>query len=76
VAERARRRHEQLLAKGIESKIDSLCADLAARDARDSTRASAPLKPAEDALLLDNSGQTIDESVAQVLAWWQARQPF
>jgi 3-phosphoshikimate 1-carboxyvinyltransferase len=76
VAERARRRREQLLARGIESKIEDLCADLAARDARDMNRASAPLMPAEDALPLDNSGQTIEQSVAQVLAWWQARQPF
>jgi len=76
VAERARRRHGQLLALGIESKIDDLCAGLAARDARDTQRASAPLKPAEDALLLDNTGQTIEQSVARVWAWWQARQPF
>jgi 3-phosphoshikimate 1-carboxyvinyltransferase len=34
------------------------------------------LKPAADALLLDNSDQTIEESVNQVLAWWQGKQPF
>ena len=50
--------------------------DLEARDARDSSRSVAPLKPAADALLLDNSDQTIDESVAQVLQWWQGKQPF
>jgi 3-phosphoshikimate 1-carboxyvinyltransferase len=49
---------------------------LEARDARDSSRSVAPLKPAQDALLLDNSHQTIEESVAQVLQWWEAKQPF
>jgi len=42
-----------------------------ARDIRDSTREIAPLKPADNAKLLDNSELSIDESVAQVLAWWQ-----
>ena len=73
---RADRRHKQLISKGISSNISSLRADLAARDARDTQRAVAPLKPAEDALLLDNSALTIEQSVDQVLAWWQARQPF
>ncbi len=73
---RAERRHKQLISKGIDAKIDSLRADLEARDARDQSRAVAPLKPAQDALLLDNSTLTIEETVAQVLAWWQERQPF
>ena len=42
----------------------------------DQTRAAAPLKPAQDALLLDNSHLTIEQSVDQVLNWWQERQPF
>ncbi len=75
-AHRAERRHKQLISKGISTTIDSLRADLEARDARDSSRAVAPLKPAEDALLLDNSSQTVEESVAQVLAWWHETQPF
>jgi len=75
-AQRAERRHKQLISKGIQANIDSLRADLEARDARDRNRAVAPLKPAEDALLLDNSHLTIEQSVAQVLAWWQARSPF
>ncbi|MFT3779873.1 MAG: bifunctional 3-phosphoshikimate 1-carboxyvinyltransferase/cytidylate kinase [Ottowia sp.] len=75
-AERADRRHKQLISKGIPANIDSLRADLEARDARDKNRASAPLKPAQDALLLDNSHLSIDQSVDQVLSWWQARQPF
>jgi len=75
-AERAKRRHKQLISKGISANIDSLRADLEARDARDTQRAVAPLKPAEDALLLDNSQLGIEESVQQVLAWWAERCPF
>ena len=74
--ERAERRHKQLISTGIPAKLDSLRADLEARDARDQTRAAAPLKPAQDALLLDNSHLTIEQSVDQVLNWWQERQPF
>jgi 3-phosphoshikimate 1-carboxyvinyltransferase len=69
-AERAKRRHKQLISKGISANIDSLRADLEARDLRDSTRAVAPLKPAEGARMLDNSHLTIEQSVAQVLGWW------
>jgi len=75
-AQRAQRRHKQLISKGISTTIDALRADLEARDARDTSRAVAPLKPAEDALLLDNSSQTVEESVAQVLQWWDGKQPF
>jgi 3-phosphoshikimate 1-carboxyvinyltransferase len=75
-AARAGRRHKQLISKGISTTLDSLRLDLEARDARDSSRTASPLKPAADALLLDNSDVSIDESVNQVLAWWQGRQPF
>ena len=73
---RAERRYKQLISKGIPANIADLRADLEARDARDSSRSVAPLKPAHDALILDNSTLTIDEAVNQVLAWWQERQPF
>ena len=73
---RAERRHQQLLTKGIDANIDALRADLEARDLQDQSRKVAPLKPAQDALLLDNSGLTIDETVGQVITWWQERQPF
>ncbi len=73
---RAERRHKQLISKGISANIADLRADLEARDARDSSRSVAPLKPAQDALVLDNSLLTIDEAVEQVVAWWQERQPF
>jgi 3-phosphoshikimate 1-carboxyvinyltransferase len=75
-AERAARRHKQLISKGISSNIDSLRADLEARDERDSTREVAPLKPAEDAMRLDNSALSIEESVERVLGWWSDRRPF
>ena len=75
-AERAERRHKQLISKGIPANIDSLRADLEARDARDQNRAVAPLKPAEDAKLLDNSHLGIEDSVQQVLLWWQHSGPF
>ncbi len=74
--ERASRRHKQLISKGFSANIESLLADLQARDARDRNRAVAPLAPATDALLLDNSGLTIEASVDQVMVWWQERSPF
>jgi 3-phosphoshikimate 1-carboxyvinyltransferase len=70
VEQRAARRHDQLIARGISANIDSLLADLRMRDERDQNRAVAPLKPAEDAVLLDNSGMTIDEGVEFVLEAW------
>jgi 3-phosphoshikimate 1-carboxyvinyltransferase len=74
--QRADRRYKQLISKGISANIDSLRADLEARDARDTSRPVAPLKPAEDALLLDNSAVTIEQSVAWVLDAWARRRPF
>ena len=73
---RAERRHKQLISKGFSTTLDALRQDLEARDARDSSRSAAPLKPAEDALLLDNSDLSIEQSVDQVLNWWQGKQPF
>lgn len=75
-ATRAERRHKQLISKGISSNIDSLRAELEARDARDQTRSVSPLKPAADALLLDNSALSVEDSVDAVLAIWQQRRPF
>ncbi|MCX7660064.1 MAG: bifunctional 3-phosphoshikimate 1-carboxyvinyltransferase/cytidylate kinase [Caldimonas manganoxidans] len=75
-AQRAERRYKQLISKGISATLEQLRADLEARDARDTQRSVAPLKPAEDALLLDNSNLSIEESVELVLRWWQERQPF
>ncbi|WP_367068291.1 bifunctional 3-phosphoshikimate 1-carboxyvinyltransferase/cytidylate kinase [Oryzisolibacter sp. LB2S] len=73
---RAERRYKQLISKGISANISDLRADLEARDARDQSRTVAPLKPAQDALLLESSALTVQQAVAQVLDWWQARRPF
>ena len=73
---RAQRRHSQLISKGISATLFDLRADLQARDERDMSRSVAPLKPAQDAKLLDNSEISIDSSVAQVLNWWQSKQLF
>ena len=73
---RAERRHKQLISKGISTTLETLRADLEARDARDMNRSVAPLKPAQDARLLDNSDLSIEASVDLVLDWWQGTQPF
>ncbi|WP_439113494.1 bifunctional 3-phosphoshikimate 1-carboxyvinyltransferase/cytidylate kinase [Hydrogenophaga sp.] len=74
--QRAQRRHKQLISKGIAANIADLLADLEMRDLRDSTRSHAPLKPAADALLLDNSELNVEQSVQQVLSWWQGKTVF
>jgi 3-phosphoshikimate 1-carboxyvinyltransferase len=73
-AKRAERRHKQLISKGISTTLAALRADLEARDARDSSRSTAPLRPAQDAFLLDNSDLTVETSVETVLRWWEGRQ--
>lgn len=75
-ATRAERRHKQLISKGISANLNDLRVDLEARDARDMNRSVAPLKPAPQARLLDNSALSIDASVEQVLEWWQQGRPF
>jgi len=75
-AMRAERRHKQLISKGISTTLSALRADLEARDARDTQRAVSPLKPAQDALQLDNSSLTIEQSADRVLQWWSERNAF
>ena len=70
---RAERRYKQLIEKGISATLSSLLQDLRARDARDASRAVAPLAPAEGAYVLDSTSLTIDETVAKVLDRWAAR---
>ncbi len=67
--ERAKRRHKQLKDKGIDVSLPALSRDIEDRDRRDSERTVAPLKPAEDARLLDSSGQSIDEVTQTILDW-------
>ncbi len=71
--ERARRRHNQLNEKGVSVTFDGLLREILSRDARDAQRAVAPLKPADDAVLLDTTGLSIDEVVDRVLALVPAR---
>ncbi|MEO7887262.1 MAG: bifunctional 3-phosphoshikimate 1-carboxyvinyltransferase/cytidylate kinase [Polaromonas sp.] len=73
---RAERRHKQLISKGNSAIISEIQQDLEARDARDSSRKTAPLKPADDARPLDNSYLSIEKSVDQVIDWWQGTRPF
>ncbi len=75
-ATRAERRHKQLISNGVSANIDDLRAELEKRDTRDQTRAVSPLKPAEDAMLLDNSALTVEASMDAVLTAWEQRRPF
>ena len=67
--ERARRRHKQLKDKGLDVSLAALSRDIENRDRRDSERSVAPLRPAEDARLLDSSGQSIEAVTRTVLDW-------
>jgi CMP/dCMP kinase len=73
VAARSERRYKQLIEKGFPANMLDLSQELHARDLRDSERAAAPLKPAEDAYQLDSSELTIDEVVNQVLRWYSEK---
>ncbi len=66
--ERAKRRYKQLKEKGVSVTLDSLLHEIAARDERDAGRAVAPLKPAEDAVIVDSTGVPITEVIERVLA--------
>lgn len=66
VRDRARRRYEELRAKGMEKPFDEVLAEMEQRDEQDTQRAAAPLKAAEDAVLLDTSGNTLEESIDEV----------
>ena len=73
---RAERRHKQLISKGNAITIAAIQQDLEARDQRDMSRKAAPLRPAENARLLDNSDLTIEQSLDLVMNWWQGTRPF
>lgn len=61
--ERARRRYEELVAKGQDVRYEDVLEDMKQRDYNDSHRAVAPLKPAEDAVIVDTTGNTFEQSV-------------
>ena len=67
VDERAKRRYKELLEKGVECNLEEIKKDISYRDQQDSTRATAPLKPAEDSVFVDNSDITFEESVERIL---------
>ena len=71
-AARAERRHKQLIAKGISAKLPDLLQDLQERDARDSSRGTAPLLVADGAKVLETSELSIDQAVKTVLDWYQS----
>ncbi len=69
---RARRRHAEMIARGDSAIFADILADTKARDERDSNRADAPLKPAEDAVLLDTGDLTIGDAVQAAIALVEA----
>ena len=73
VEARARRRHAEMRKRGESVTLAAIEADLRRRDARDSGRAEAPLRAAPDAVVLDNSDMTRDESVAEAIRLAKAR---
>lgn len=64
--ERGQRRYKQLLEKGFDASLRALIDDIKARDERDMNRANAPLKAADDALVIDSTSLSIDEVVARI----------
>lgn len=70
---RARRRHAEMLSRGVDVTFDALLADVHARDARDTGRADAPLLRAPDAMLLDNSDMPREAAIAAAIAFVEAR---
>lgn len=71
---RARRRFEELTGKGVETDYDTVLADVRERDARDMNRSDAPLKPAEDAVVLDTTEMSIADALAAAVSQVEARQ--
>ncbi|MDH5484200.1 MAG: (d)CMP kinase [Gammaproteobacteria bacterium] len=65
--ERAKRRHNQLKEKGISANLPDLVADLAARDEQDANRSVSPLRPADDAVMLDTTEMSIEQVTNKVL---------
>lgn len=70
---RAARRHGEMGARGVDVSYEAILADIHARDERDSSRAAAPLKPADDAILLDTGDLTIGGAVQAAIALVEAK---
>lgn len=71
--ERARRRHAEMVGRGVAVSFDAVLADVHARDARDTGRADAPLMRAPDAMLLDNTDMDRDAALAAAIAFVEER---
>jgi cytidylate kinase len=71
---RAERRFQELKAKGMDTTFDMVLADVQVRDARDRNRATAPLVPAQDAVLLDTSDLSVAQAIARAIAIVRAAQ--
>ncbi|NLJ31101.1 MAG: (d)CMP kinase [Clostridiales bacterium] len=71
--ERAKRRYEEMLEKGQKVDYNNVLSDLVTRDYNDSHRAVAPLIPAENAVIVDTTGNTLEQSVAQLISIIQNR---
>jgi len=70
---RAERRYKQLMGKGMYAKMDDVVEELRRRDARDSSRAVAPLKHYPDAFFLDTTGLSVEQAVQKILDWWREK---
>ena len=70
---RAERRMRELESRGMHAHYDDVLADIRSRDERDSTREVAPLLPAKDAILIDTSALTVDQSIAEAVRRTQER---
>ncbi|CAM4394891.1 (d)CMP kinase [Vibrio astriarenae] len=71
--ERAQRRMKQLQLKGLDVRFDDLLSEIQERDDRDRNRAVAPLRPAEDALVLDSTSMSIDQVVEQAMNYIESK---
>ena len=69
VEERAQRRYNQLKQKGIDANFRALSQEIAERDERDASRSASPLRPADDALILDSSGLPIEQVLQRAKEW-------
>jgi len=64
--DRARRRYEEQIAKDFDVDYNTVLADIIRRDENDSSRATAPLKPADDAIILDTTGNDVEKSFKEI----------
>ncbi|HMW72813.1 MAG TPA: (d)CMP kinase [Cellvibrionaceae bacterium] len=73
-AVRAKRRYDQLQQQGLTADLEQITADIEKRDAQDAQRAVAPLRPADDAKLLDSTALSIQEVLDAILQYWREGQ--